>query len=411
MSKEYLISALDVGTRKVCAVIAQLTEDGIEILGVGTHSSRGVSEGVVVNIEEAAESIRRAVEDAEIMADAEINNVYVNIGGSHIQSASSSGSVHLEEGVVRPQDIKRAIDNALAATLPQDRDYIHIVPSEYSIDGYNRIKEPLGMSGAKLDVKIHYVTALLTFVKNLETSCRKAGIKVKEFALGSLAASEAVLTPDEKELGVAMIDIGEGKTSGIIYLNGAIQHTFEIPIGGRFISRDIATGLRVTLREAERIKKEKGIALVPLARKEDEIEISPIHQSTTSIISRKSLAEIIEPRAEEILEIIDENLQTSGFKSLLHAGIVLTGGTAQLSGVDELAEQIFDNAVRIGKPAISNGLSDLVNSSEFSVSVGLILYSAKMEEKGPFANGFLSRGMRIHRGIFNKVKKAFLNVF
>lgn len=403
-----ILSAIDVGTKKVSAYIALENDGVIELIGVGTHISKGISEGVVVNIEEASDSIRKAVEDAEIMADTRITGVFVNIGGKHIKGYSSTGSVTLEEGIVREKDIKKAIEHATAFTLPTDREFIHILPSEFLIDGYGGIKEPLGMSGLKLEVKIHAVTGLTNFLNNLRSSCRKAGVKVKEFVLGSLSSAEAVLTNDEKELGVLLVDIGEGKTSGIIFIDGAVWTTFEIPVGGKYITKDIATGLRVNLKEAERLKKEKGVALPSMVKKDEEIEVTSLANPYTSIIPRKFLAEIIEARVEEIMEMIDAQLKDSNIKSKLHAGAVFTGGTSLLQGITDIGENILSLPVRIGYPIRIDGVFHLVNSPENSCGIGLLLYALKREDKGGMRK--FSNSPKVEK-MYRWIKNAFANVF
>ncbi len=405
MSKNGIVAALDVGTSKITVLVGQPTEEGLSIIGVGVHPSKGVKDGVVLNIEETAGSIRKAVEDAELMADVEVESVFVGISGTHIQCTPAKGEVSLSDGVVKRQDVSQAVDVATAITVHSDREIIHILPVEFAIDGHRGIKEPIGMSGRKLEVRVLIITAMQTHIKNLISSCRRAGLRVSEAVLSSLASSDAVLTPDEKELGVCLVDIGGGTTNVAVFHGGAVEGTFEIPLGGRHITRDLAAGLRTTLAEAERVKKEFGSAVLSNTRKDEEVEIAPLYSTgTVQRVSRRHIAEIIIPRTEEILEFVDEHLEKNGLRSLLGAGVVLTGGSSQLPGLPELAEEMLGLPVRIGSPSGLSGLMDVVDSPSHSTSVGLLLAAYRQSALGDFQDVKVARS---GAGVVKKIKRFF----
>ncbi|RLA96041.1 MAG: cell division protein FtsA, partial [Deltaproteobacteria bacterium] len=367
----------------ICVLVAEPTPRGLDVIGVGTHPSHGLRKGVVVNIDASVNSIRRAVEEAELMAGCEIASVYVGIAGGHIKGINSEGVVALKSKEVTEADIRRVIDAAKAVAIPMDREVIHIVPQEYIVDGQDGIKDPLGMSGVRLEVKVHIVTGAVTSAQNLIKCANRAGLAVNDIVLQQLASSLAALTPQEKELGVALVDVGGGTTDIAIFHRGSIKHTAVLSLAGDQITNDIAIGLRTPIEEAEKIKKKYGCALTSVVPKEDKIEVPMVGDRGGRIVSRALLAEIIEPRVEEIFTLVQKEIASSGFQRLIASGVVLTGGTALLEGVVELAEQIFDLPVRRGYPQGVGGLVDIVRNPIFATAVGLVLYGQK-GKKGDF---------------------------
>ena len=405
MGKGDTVAVLDIGTSKVLALVGEVSHEGVHVVGVGVHPAKGIRDGVIVNIEEASNSIQRAVEDAELMADTEINNVYVGISGSHIECEVVRGEVTLKSGVVQRRDIKEAIDMATMITVHNDRECIGIHPVEFVIDGNRGIKEPLGMSGRKLEVKIMVITALKTHMEDLASTCRRAGLRVVRTHLNSIASAEAVLTPDEKELGACVVDIGGGTTNVAVFHGGMVQEAFEIPLGGRHVTRDLAAGLHTTLQEAERVKKSFGSALPSTTRKDEEVEVKVLYvDENNRKVTRRRIAEIIEPRVEEILEFVDFRLAEREMKEKMGAGIVLTGGTALLPGIVELARSMFEMPVRIGKPMGVSGLVEKVSSPTHASAVGLLLTAAR--ELTPDEGGIMRRRKSMG-GFFSRIRDVF----
>jgi cell division protein FtsA len=381
-----LIVGLDVGTTKICAVIAAPRADGrLDIVGVGAAPSRGLRRGVVVNIDSTVEAIRQAVAEAEQMAGTEVSAVYAGIAGGHIRSVNSRGVVAVsgKDREVSQTDVDRAVDAARAINVPQDREIIHVLPQTFQIDDADGVREPIGMSGVRLEVEVHVVTGAITSVQNVVRSVNRAGLTVQDIVLEPIASAEAVLFPDEKELGVLLIDIGGGTTDLALFRDGAVWHTAILPLGGDHITNDVAVGLRTPMADAEDLKKRYGCALTALVPAEETVDVPSVGGRKPRQLSRQVLSEIIQPRVEEIFAMVAEELQRSGFERALHAGIVLTGGGAMLEGIAEIAEDALDCPVRRGSPADLGGLCDSVVSPQFSTAVGLALYGARQRRIVP----------------------------
>lgn len=373
-----MVVGLDIGTSKVVAIVGQPTDDGgIEIAGIGSHLSHGMKKGVVINIESTVQSIQRAVEEAELMAGCDIHSVYVGIAGSHISSMNSDGVVAIKEREVAPSDIDRVIDSARARAISEGQRILHVLPQEYAIDTQEGIREPLGMSGVRLEARVHLVTAALNAVQNIEKCVRRCGLEVDDIILEQLASSYAVLTEDERELGVCMVDIGGGTTDIAVFTEGAIRHTAVIPIAGDQVTNDIAMALRTPTQYAEDIKVKYACALTQLASSDEMIKVPSVGDRPARDLSRQHLAEVVEPRYEELFTLVREELRRSGYEDLVAAGIVLTGGTSRMEGVGELAEEIFHMPVRIACPQNVRGLADVVRNPIYSTGVGLLLYGMK----------------------------------
>src|SRR4249920_359818 len=369
-----LIVALDIGTSKVVAIVAELFPDGrMDIVGMGGHESKGLKKGVVVNIEATVNAIQRTLEEAELMADCKIERVFTGIAGSHIKSFNSTGMVAIKDKEVTPIDVERAIETARAMPIPTDQQVLHILTQEFIIDGQEDVREPLGMSGVRLEVKVHIVTGAVSAVDNITKCVRRCGLVVNDVILQPLASSIAVLNDDEKELGVCLMDIGGGTTDVAVFSGGAIRHTAVIPIAGDQVTNDIAMTLRTPTKEAEELKVRHGCALRQLADPNDIIEVPGVGDRPPRKLSRQTLAEVIEPRIEELYTLVQAELRRSGFEELLSSGIVLTGGTALLAGMVELGEEVFHLPVRIGVPAYVGGLADVVRSPRYATAVGLLL--------------------------------------
>ncbi len=369
-----LIVGLDIGTTKICAIVAEETETGIDVVGIGTHPSTGLRKGVVIDIDATVASIKHAVEEAELMADCEITSVYAGIAGGHIRAFNSHGVVAVKDREVHEIDVKRVIDAAKAVAIPMDREVIHVIPQEFIIDDQDGIREPLGMSGVRLEAKIHIVTAAVTSAQNIVKCCNKAGLNVIDIVLEPLASAEAVLSSDERDLGVCMVDIGGGTTDIAVFSDGSIKQTSVLGLGGYHLSNDIAVGLRTPFDEAERIKKKFGIAAARYLPGDDIITVPSVGGRRPREVSRKILCEIIEPRVEEVLTLAHQELVRSGLENRIPSGIVLTGGASALAGLPELAEEIFEAPVRLGLPSHIGGLQDVVRSPMYSTGVGLVLY-------------------------------------
>lgn len=376
--KPNIIVGLDIGTTKIAVIVAQRGAGGmVDIIGIGTHPSKGLRKGVVINIEATVASIQAATQEAELMAGCEIDSVYAGIAGSHIKGLNSHGIVAVKNQEVSQKDVERVIDAARAIAIPNDREILHILPQEYIVDDQDGIREPLGMSGVRLESKVHIVTGSVTSAQNIVKCANRVGLSVEDIVLEPIASSEAVLSPEEKELGVAMVDIGGGTTDITVFHSGAIKHTAVIPVGGAHITNDIAAGLRTPASSAEDIKKRYGCASIDSISSRDTIEVPSTGGREPRILSKSVLAEIIQPRMEEIFTLVNRELKRSGFDEFLAGGIVLTGGTVLLDGSDDLAEQIFSLPVRIGYPTGVGGLVDVVNSPAFATGVGLVLYGAR----------------------------------
>ena len=375
---ERMIVGLDIGTSKVVAIVGKLNADGsLEIVGIGSHASRGLKKGVVVNIDSTVESIQRAVEEAELMAGCQIHSVYAGIAGSHIRSMNSHGIVAIRDREVEEADVSRVIDAAQAVAIPADQKILHILPQEYIIDDQDGIKKPLGMSGVRLEAKVHLVTAAVNAVQNIDKCIRLCGLEVEDIILEQLASSYSVLTEDEKELGVCLVDIGGGTSDIAIFTEGSIRHTAVIPIAGDQVTNDIAMALRTPTKNAEEIKVKYACALTQLAGPDESIKVPAVGDRGCKELSRQALAEVVEPRYDELFTLIQSELRKSGFEEIIAAGIVLTGGSSKMEGAVELAEEIFHMPVRFAIPQGVTGLSDVVSNSIHSTGVGLLLYGQK----------------------------------
>jgi cell division protein FtsA len=385
--RENLVVGLDIGTTKICAIVGAITDEGLDIVGIGTSPSRGLRKGVVINIESTVNAIRKAIQEAELMAGCEIKSVFAGIAGGHIKGINSQGVIAIKNREVTNEDVRRVIDAAKALAIPMDREVIHILPQEFIIDDQDGIKEPLGMSGVRLEARVHIVTGAVASAQNIIKSCNKAGVDVGDIVLEQLASAEAVLTPDEKDLGVALIDIGGGTTDIAIFVDGAIKHTSVLSLGGNHLTNDIAVGLRTPTAEAEKIKQRSGCCLTSMVGKDETIEVPSVGGREPRILSRQLLAEILEPRVEEIFTLVNREIVKSGYEDLIASGVVLTGGSAILPGMPELAEQIFDLPVRRGKPIDIGGLVDVVNSPVYATGVGLVKYGSRNMQTRNFVIG------------------------
>ncbi|OGP91178.1 MAG: cell division protein FtsA [Deltaproteobacteria bacterium RBG_19FT_COMBO_43_11] len=378
--KSDVLVGLDIGTTKTTAIVGDVTETGIDIIGIGTSPAKEMRKGVVVNIDNMVESIKTAVEEAEHMSGCRINSVYVGIAGNHVKGQNSLGIVSIKGREVDEDDVQRAVEASRAIAVPMDREIMHILPQNYVVDGQDGIKDPIGMSGVRLEAKVHIVTASSSSIQNIIKSVNRVGLDIDDIVMEQLAASEAVLSSDEKDLGVVLIDIGGANTAIAIFAEGSIKHTAILPVGGNYLTSDIATGLRTPLNEAEIIKLKYGCALTSMIPKEETIRVASVGGREDREVSRQILGRIVEPRMEEILSFVSKEIVRSGFEDLLAAGIVLTGGTSLLPGINELAEQVFDMPARRGNPTGVGGLSDVVNSPAHTIGVGLIVYGSKQLE-------------------------------
>lgn len=389
-----IIVGLDIGTSKVVAIVGELASDGsIEVIGLGSHPSRGLKKGVVVNIESTVQSIQRAVEEAELMAGCQIDAVYAGIAGSHIRSLNSHGIVAIRDKEVMQSDVDRVIDAAQAVAIPADQKVLHIVPQEYVIDSQEGVKEPLGMSGVRLEAKVHLVTCAVNAAQNIEKCVRRCGLEVRDVILEQLASSYSVLTEDEKELGVCLVDIGGGTTDIAVFTEGAIRHTAVIPIAGDQVTNDIAMALRTPTPHAEEIKIKYACALTQLAGADETIKVPGVGDKPPRSLSRQMLAEVVEPRYDELFTLVQAELRRSGYEDLVAAGIVLTGGSSKIEGVVDLAEEIFHKPVSIGVPRNVSGLMDIVRNPIYSTGVGLLIYGRMQEEQVRLRGGKRDRGV------------------
>jgi cell division protein FtsA len=378
-----LIVGLDIGTSKVVAIVGEVSASGeIEVVGLGSHRSTGLKKGVVVNIESTVQSIQRAVEEAELMAGCRIHSVYAGIAGSHIRSLNSHGIVAIRDREVRQLDVERVIDAAQAVAIPADQKVLHILPQEYVIDNQEGVRKPLGMSGVRLEAKVHLVTCAVNAMQNIEKCIRRCGLEVDDIILEQLASSYSVLTEDEKDLGVCLVDIGGGTTDIAIFTDGAIRHTGVIPIAGDQVTNDIAMALRTPTPHADELKIKYACALASLAKPEETIKVPTVGDRAPRNLSRQALAEVVEPRYEELFTLVQAELRRSGYEELLAGGIVLTGGTAKMEGVVDLAEEIFHLPVRLGLPQNVIGLTDIVANPIYATGVGLLQYGLMQQIEG-----------------------------
>ncbi len=408
-SDNKMIVGLDIGTSKVVAIVGAITPEGqLEIVGIGSHRSNGLKKGVVVNIESTVLSIQRAIEEAELMAGCQIHSVYAGIAGSHIRSLNSHGIVAIRDREVFAQDLERVIDAAQAVAIPADQKILHILPQEFLIDDQDGVKEPLGMSGVRLEAKVHLVTCAVNAAQNIEKCIRRCGLEVEDIILEQLASSYSVLTDDEKELGVSVVDIGGGTTDIAIFKDGAIRHTGVIPIAGDQVTNDIAMALRTPTPNAEEIKIKYACALAKLTSPDETIKVPSVGDRQPRDLSRQALAEVVEPRYDELFTLIQAELRRSGYEDLIAAGIVLTGGTSKMEGVIELAEEIFHMPVRLGAPQNIRGLSDIVNNPIYSTGVGLLIYAMKQQQGSSRASTTTKESQG---SIFSKIKKIFQSNF
>lgn len=405
--KSNVLVGIDIGTTKTIAIVGEAKPTGIDIIGMGITPAKELRKGGVVNIDSTVEAIKKAVEDAEHMSGCRINSAYVGISGSHIKGQNSLGIVAVKGREVGEDDLQRAIEASKAIAIPVDREILHTLPQSYVVDGQDGIRDPVGMSGVRLEAKVHIVTGAAASIQNVVKSVNRVGLDIEDVVLEQLAASEAILSADEKDLGVALIDIG-GATTGIaIFAEGSIKHTAIVPVGGNFLTTDIATGLRTPFAEAEKIKLNHGCAMTSMIPKEDVIEVPSVGGREARMVSRQILGRIVEPRMDEILNMALKEIVRSGYEDLLAAGIVLTGGSSLLPGINEMAEQIFDMPVRRGCPSGVGGLSDVANSPAFAVGVGLIVYGSK---NIPSDSVYRKTG-NVFGEYFKTLKKWFLEFF
>jgi cell division protein FtsA len=402
-----IIVGLDIGTTKICAVVGEVSGENVEIIGMGSHPSEGLRKGVVINIENTVNSIKEAVEEAETMAGCEISSVYAGIAGGHIKGFNSHGVIALKEKEVTKKDIERVIEAASAVAIPMDREVIHTLVQEYIVDEQDGIMDPLGMSGVRLEAKVHIVTGAVTSAQNIIKCANRAGLDVCDIVLESLASSEAVLSSEERNLGVALIDFGGGTTDMAIFSRGAIKHTSVLALGGDNLTYDIAVGLRTPKVEAEKIKIRYGCGFSSLIGREETIEVPGVAGRKARVLSRQILGEILEPRVEEIFTLIYGELVRSGYHERISSGVVVTGGSAELQGITEMAEQVFNAPTRIGFPEGISGLVEVVNKPMYATAVGLVLYGAK-QSKGK--KKFRIRDRNIFNRVMSRMKKWFKEV-
>ncbi len=378
-----LIVGLDIGTSKVLAIVGEVNGDGdVEIIGYGHHPATGMRKGVVANIEETVTAIQRAVEEAELMAGCQIYSVFAGIAGAHINSFNSHGVVAVRDSEVDESDVERVIESAKAVAIPNDQSILHVLPQEYIIDGQEGIRHPIGMNGIRLEANLHMVTASVSSEKNIEKCIRRCGLEVDDIILEQLASCESVLTMDEKELGVCLVDIGGGTTDIAVYSEGAVRHTAVIPVAGDQITNDIAIALRTPTASAEEIKKRYGCALRQMAAVDESIEVQTVGDRPPRKLSKQTLAEVVEPRIEELFELIRVDLRRNGFDHMIRSGVVLTGGSSKMLGMIELAEEIFHLPVRLGMPKYLGGLSEVVKNPIYSTGVGLVQFG-HINQSGP----------------------------
>jgi cell division protein FtsA len=403
-----LLIGLDIGTSKIAALVGEVSTDGqIEIIGIGTHPSRGLKKGVVVDIESTVQSIQRAVEEAELMAGCEIHSVHAGIAGSHIRSLNSHGITAIKEREVTQADVDRVIDAARAVAIPADQKILHILPQEFIIDDQEGIREPIGMCGVRLEARVHMVTGAVSAAQNIVKCIRRCGLEVDDLVLEQLSSSYAVLGEDEKELGVCLVDIGGGTTDLAVFTDGAIRHTTVIPIAGDQVTNDIAVALRTPTQYAEQIKIQYACALTQLAGSGETIEVPSIGERGARRLSRQTLAEVVEPRYEELLNLLQAELRRSGFEDLVAGGVVLTGGSAKMEGLIDLAEEVFHMPVRLGVPQYVAGMEEVIRDPVYSTGVGLLMYAGQHR----FANRPALSESRGLRSVLARMKSWFQGNF
>jgi cell division protein FtsA len=377
-----LIVGLDIGTSKVLAIVGEVnSEEEVEIIGYGHHPATGMRKGVVANIEETVTAIQRAVEEAELMAGCQIYSVYAGIAGAHINSFNSHGVVAVRDSEVDENDVERVVESAKAVAIPNDQSILHVLPQEFIIDGQEGIRHPIGMNGIRLEANLHMVTASVSSEKNIEKCIRRCGLEVDDIILEQLASCESVLTEDEKELGVCLVDIGGGTTDIAVYAEGAVRHTAVIPVAGDQVTNDIAIALRTPTQHAEELKKRYACALRQLAPSDESIEVQTVGDRPPRKLSKQTLAEVVEPRIEELFELIKVDLRRNGYEHLIRSGVVLTGGSSKMEGMIELAEEIFHLPVRLGMPKYLGGLSEVVKNPIYSTGVGLVLFGHRNQSE------------------------------
>ncbi len=407
-TEKNLIVGLDIGTSKVVAIVGEIKANKeIEIIGIGSHPSRGIKKGVVVNIESTVQSIQRALEEAELMAGCEIHSVHSGIAGSHVRSLNSHGIVAIKDREVTHNDVERVIDAARAVAIPADQKILHILPQEFIIDEQEGIREPIGMSGVRLEARVHMVTGAVSAAQNIVKCVRRCGLEVDDLILEQLSSSYAVLSEDEKELGVCIVDIGGGTTDIAVFTEGSIRHTAVIPIAGDQVTNDIAVALRTPTQHAEEIKIKYACALTQLAASDETIEVPSIGDRPPRRLARQTLAEVVEPRYEELLGLVQAELRRSGFEDLIAGGVVLTGGSSKMEGLIELAEEVFHMPVRLGVPQYVTGLVDVVRNPIYATGVGLLLFGQQNQtgrlQDLPGGDGF--------KVVWNRMKSWFQGNF
>jgi cell division protein FtsA len=392
--KHTIVAGLDIGTSKVAAVIGETSGQGVEIIGLGAHPSLGLRKGVVINMDQTAAAIKKAVEEAELMAGCEIHSVFTSVGGSHIKGFNSHGVVAVKNKEVGARDLERVLEAAKAVAIPSEHEIIHVVPQEYILDEQDGIKEPLGMSGVRLEARVHILTGSSMAAQNVIKCCNRAGLTVAGLALMPLTTAEAVLTENERELGVVLVDMGAGTIDIAVYHDGSVRHTAVLPIGGNHVTNDIATGLRTSFADAERIKQRYGLARASLARAEERIEVPSAAGKSPGCISRQILCEIIEPRLDEVFQLVREEISKCGYAVSLAAGAVVTGGAMLLKGAVQMAEQVLEMPVRLGLPMHTRGLMDVITSPVYATGAGLVLHGIKSQERSLFGmrdEGFVAK--------------------
>jgi cell division protein FtsA len=399
-----LIVGLDIGTSKIAAIVAEMKpEGGFEVIGMGSSPSRGLKKGVVVNIESTVNAIQRALEEAELMADCKIREVWTGIAGSHIRSFNSHGMVAIKDREVAQTDVDRVVETAKAIPIPTDQQILHVLNQEFVIDGQEDVREPLGMSGVRLEVKVHIVTGAVSAAQNIMKCVRRCGLEVNDLILQPLASATAVLSEDERDLGVCLVDIGGGTSDIAVFTQGAIRHTAVIPIAGDQITNDIAMALRTPTKEAEEIKRRYGCALRELADAQEMVEVPGVGDREPRKMSRQTLAEVIEPRVEELYSLVQAELRRSGFEELLSSGIVITGGSSSMQGMVELGEEVFHMPVRLGLPAYTGGLSEVIRNPRYSTGVGLLMAGLNQHQRHQIEK--MQSGS--FKQIFGRMKKWF----
>lgn len=405
--KHDVLVGLDIGTTKTTAVVGEVTDTGIDIIGIGTSPAKEMRKGAVVNIDNMVGAIKTAVDEAEHMSGCRINSVYVGIAGNHVKGQNSLGIVSVKGREVDESDVQRAIDASRAIAVPAEREIMHVLPQSYVVDGQDGIRDPKGMAGVRLEAKVHIVIVSSAAIQNIIKCVTRVGLDIDDIVMEQIAASEAVLSSDEKDLGVALIDIGGAHTGISVFTEGCIRHTAILPVGGNYITSDIATGLRTPLNEADNIKLKYGCAMTSLIPKEETIRVPSVGGRDDREVSRQIMGRIIEPRMEEILSLAFKEIVRAGFEEMLAAGVVITGGTALLPGVIELAERVFDMPARCGNPAGVGGLADVVNSPAHTVGVGLIVYGSRQME----GESIYGRKMNVFGRVSRSIKKLIQEFF